>query len=147
MPVRKAIPQKDGIYFITFTCARWLPLFEITNGYSFVYKWFDILKKTGHYIIGYTIMPSHVYAIIAFRNTGKTINSIIGNAKRFMAYDLVAALEEQHQSIILNQLKDWVNKTQQSENKQHEVFEPSFDRKPAWRQTGNAEQKSLLSKN
>jgi hypothetical protein len=36
-------------------------------------------------------------------------------------------LEDQHQTQILNQLKEWVNKTQQSDNKQHEVFEPSFD--------------------
>jgi hypothetical protein len=72
-------------------------------------------------------MPGYVHAIIAFHNTGKIINSIIGNGKRFMAYDLVAALENQHQTAILNQMKDWVNKTQQSDNKQHEVFEPSFD--------------------
>ena len=127
MPVRKTIPEKEGVYFITFTCARWLSLFEITSGYSLVYKWFDVLKKAGHYIIGYTIMPSHVHAIIAFHNTGKTINSIIGNGKRFMAYDLVAVLEKQNQTLILQQLTNWVNKTQQSDNKQHEVFEPSFD--------------------
>lgn len=127
MPVRKTIPEKDGVYFITFTCARWLPLVEITNGYSFVCKWFDVLKRNGHYIIGYAIMPSHIHAIIAFHNTGKTINSIIGNGKRFMVYDLVAALEKQNQTIILKQLADWVNNTQKSDNKQHEVFEPSFD--------------------
>ena len=72
-------------------------------------------------------MPSHVHAIIAFHNTGKTINSIIGNGKRFMAYDLVAALEKQNQISILKQLTGWVNTTQQLDNKQHEVFEPSFD--------------------
>ena len=66
MPVRKTIPEKDGVCFITFTCARWLPLFELTNNYKAVYTWFDILKKAGHYIIGYTIMPGHVHAIIAF---------------------------------------------------------------------------------
>ncbi len=27
----------------------------------------------------------------------------------------------------MKQLTDWVNKTQQSDSKQHEVFEPSFD--------------------
>ena len=60
MPVRKTIPEKDGIYFITFTCAQWLPLFQITNGYDAVYNWFNVLKQTGHYIIGYTIMTNHV---------------------------------------------------------------------------------------
>ncbi|SFP79847.1 hypothetical protein [Parafilimonas terrae] len=76
MPVRKTISEKDGGYFITFTCTRWLLLFEITNGYNFVYKWFDVLKKANYYIIGYTIMPSHTHTIIAFHNTGKSINSI-----------------------------------------------------------------------
>lgn len=127
MPVRKTIPEKDGVYFITFTCARWLPLFNLTNSYNIVYNWFNVLKKAGHYIIGYTIMPNHVHTIIAFHNTGKTINSIVGNGKRFMAYSLVMALESQHQIQILHQLKDWVNKTQKLDNKQHEIFEPSFD--------------------
>ena len=127
MPVRKAIAEKDGVYFITFTCTRWLPLFKITNGYAFVYKWFNVLKETGHYIIGYTIMPNHVHAIIAFHNTRKTINSIVGNGKRFMAYDLVAQLEKQQCNDILKQLNRWVNNTQKADDKQHEVFEPSFD--------------------
>lgn len=127
MPVRKTIPEKDGVYFITFTCARWLPLFDITNRYSVVYKWFDVLKQNAHYIIGYVIMPDHVHVVIAFHNTGKTINSIVANGKRFMAYDLVTQLKKQNQKDILNQLQNWVNDTQKSDNKHHEVFEPSFD--------------------
>lgn len=63
-------------------------------------------------------MPSNVHAIIAFHNAGKTINIIIGTGKRFMAYDLVIALKEQKQTAILTQLKNWVNKTQQTDNKQ-----------------------------
>src|SRR6266487_2984154 len=101
MPVRKTIPEKDVVCFITFTCAQWLPLFQITNGYDAVYKWFDILKRNRHYIIGYTIMPNHVHVVIAFHNTGKTINSIVGNGKRFIAYDLVKRLEKQNENILL----------------------------------------------
>ena len=51
MSVRREIPEKDGIYFITLTCARWLHLFEITNSYDVVYKWFDHLKSKGHLIL------------------------------------------------------------------------------------------------
>ncbi len=29
---------------------------------------FDVLKKNGHYIIGYTIIPNHTHAVIAFHN-------------------------------------------------------------------------------
>ena len=70
MPVRKAIAEKDGIYFITFTCTNWMPLFKICNAYDAVYNWFSYLKAQGHHIIGYVIMPSHVHVVIAllFRN-------------------------------------------------------------------------------
>ena len=39
MPVRKAIAEKGGTYFITFTCSNWLPLFKICNAYDAVYNW------------------------------------------------------------------------------------------------------------
>jgi hypothetical protein len=53
MPVRRAITEKEGVYFITFTCTSWLPLFKIYNDYDAVYDWFNNLKEQGHYIIGY----------------------------------------------------------------------------------------------
>jgi hypothetical protein len=147
MPVRKTIPEKDGIYFITFTCAQWLPLFQITNGYDAVYNWFTVLKQTGHYIIGYTIMTNHVHVVIAFHNTSKTINSIIGNGKRFIAYDIVKRLEKQQENTLLSKMQSIVNTTQKADNKLQEVFEQSFDWKPAWRQTGNAEHQHSYNRN
>ncbi|MCO5236391.1 MAG: hypothetical protein M9933_09000 [Chitinophagaceae bacterium] len=126
MPVRRKISEPFGIYFITFTCARWLPLFSITNSYHVVYNGFDYLKSQGHYIVGYAIMPNHVHAIIGFVNTGKSINTIVGNGKRFMAYELVQLLKQQNHENILMQLEQWVNHTDKSRNKNHEVFEPSF---------------------
>jgi REP element-mobilizing transposase RayT len=88
MSTKRQIPDSDGVYFITFTCFKWLPLFEIINGYDIVYNWFDYLKGKGHYIIGYVIMPNHVHALIGF-SSKTAINSIVGNGKRFMAYILV----------------------------------------------------------
>ncbi|MEO6455590.1 MAG: hypothetical protein ABIN97_16030 [Ginsengibacter sp.] len=44
----------EGKYFITFTCQDWLSLFEITNSYNAVYKWFDYLKTKGHLIKSYS---------------------------------------------------------------------------------------------
>jgi hypothetical protein len=108
---------------------------------------FNHLKQEGHYIIGYVIMPSHVHAIIAFSNTGKSINSIVSNGKRFIAYDLVKRLQQQNSSLILSELSLSLNNTERKEGKLHNVFETSFDWKPAWRQTGNAEQKNLFSRN
>jgi len=50
MSVKQQITETDGIYFITITCYNWLHLYDITNGYQLVYKWFDYLKENRHYI-------------------------------------------------------------------------------------------------
>jgi hypothetical protein len=62
-----------------------LPLIEQTNSYDAVYNWLDHLKEKGHYVAGYTIMPNHIHALIGFQNRGQSINTIVGNGKRFMA--------------------------------------------------------------
>jgi hypothetical protein len=41
MAVKRTIPNKDGVYFITFICVGWLNLIDITNSYDVIYKWFD----------------------------------------------------------------------------------------------------------
>lgn len=127
MSVRRKLYEQNGLYFITFTCARWLPLFQITDGYSVVYKWFDYLKSQGHFVVAYTIMPNHVHCLLAFTQTPQSINTIIANGKRFMAYDLVKLLQQQNKHDVLQKLSSWVNETDKSRNKKHEVFEPSFD--------------------
>ena len=127
MPVKSRIPYSEGIFFITFTCYQWLPLIEKTNGYDLVYKWFDDLKNKGHYIIGYQIMPNHVHAIIAFRNSGRNINTIIGNGKRFIAYGIVERLENSSQHDLLIKLQQGVNSSDSKKGKKHEVWEDSFD--------------------
>ena len=129
MSVRIQGSNEGGVFFITITCARWLPLFDITNGYHAVYKWFDSLQQKGHHIIAYVIMPNHLHVIIAFRKSHQSINLLVGNGKRFMAYELVKLLHALNRMDIVNQLSAWVNATQRTANKKHEVFEPSFDRK------------------
>ena len=129
MSVGTKIEVPNGVFFITFTCARWLPLFQLTDGYHAVYQWFDYLKQQGHYIAGYVIMPNHVHVLIAFRNSNQLITTIVANGKRFMAYELVKRLQQQGKKNILTQMESWVNHTERLRNKKHEVFEPSFDRK------------------
>jgi hypothetical protein len=134
MSVRKEIDVYDGIFFITFTNARWIHLFERAQAYDSVYKWFDYLKSHGHFIIGYVIMPNHLHVIIAFRNTkGKSINNIIGTGKRFMAYEIVKGLKKTKQSNLLALLQTFVNNRDKYAGKLHEVFEPSFD----WKECNN----------
>jgi len=127
MPVKRKIPCSEGVFFITFTCYQWLPLIEMTNGYDLVYKWFDYLKEQDHYIIGYQIMPNHVHAVIAFSNSGKDINTIIGNGKRYMAYGIVERLEKSKRYEVLINLQNGVNNSDRKRRKKHEVWEDSFD--------------------
>jgi hypothetical protein len=73
-------------------------------------------------------MPNHVHALLAFRNTqGQSINAIVGNGKRFMAYELVQRLQKLGHHDVLTQLSSFVNKNEKLKGKLHEVFEPSFD--------------------
>jgi hypothetical protein len=67
-------------------------------------------------------MPNHLNVLIAFSNTGKNINKIIGNGKRFMAYDIVAKLKEKENENMLNQLIAGVNPSDKKRGKLHEVF-------------------------
>jgi REP element-mobilizing transposase RayT len=135
MPVRKDIPYNEGLFFITFTCYKWLPLIEETNGYDLVYGWFDYLKKQNHRIAGYVIMPNHVHALIDFAKTTKKINTIIGDGKRFIAYEIIKRLKEAGKTDILIKLEKAVTAKSKSKGKNHEVWEESFD----WKICGTAE--------
>ena len=69
-----------------------MPLIAKVDNYNIVYKWFDYLKTQGHFVNASVIMPNHVHAIISFTETEQNINNIIGNDKRFMAYDIIKSL-------------------------------------------------------
>lgn len=131
MSVRKKITETNGLCFITFTCFKWLPLFELLNAYDAVYKQFDLLKSEGHYVVGYVIMPNHIHALIAFKNT-ESINSRVGNLKRFLAYELIKRLKATGKTDILQTLTIGVNNTDKSRGKLHEAFEASFDCKECY---------------
>jgi len=128
MPVRRVISEYCGVYFITLTCSRWRSLFEESDSYGAVYKWFDYLQSKGHFILGYVIMPNHLHTLLGFRHTqGESINKIIGNGKRFMAYEIIKRLKEGDHLQTLQELNVLVNATEKRRGKLHEVFEPSFD--------------------
>jgi len=127
MPVRREIPYNEGLYFITFTCYKWLSLIEITNSYEIVYRWFEYLKTQNHHVVSYVIMPNHIHVMISFSKTEKSINKIIGDGKRFMAYDIIKRLEEKELKPMLEKLEKAVSGTDRKRGKKHEVWEESFD--------------------
>ena len=87
------------------------------------------MKSNGHQIIGYVIMPNHLHALIAFYPGKKSINTIVGNGKRFIAYDIAQRLEEANKTTLLKTLSDGVSASDRRRGKLHEIYESSFDMK------------------
>jgi len=116
-----------GIYFITFTCHQWLQLIELVKGYDLFYKWFDILSVNGHTVTGYVIMPNHLHLLLYYVWNGKSLNTIIGNGKRFMAYDIIDRLESRKEERMLARLRSGVWASDSKRGKKHEVWKDSFD--------------------
>jgi REP element-mobilizing transposase RayT len=90
--------NQNSFYFITFTCYKWLHLFKEANTYDTVYKWFHHLYNNRIYVTGYVIMPNHVHVLLYFPQMPGSLNSIVGNAKRFMAYEIIKRLEEKKEN-------------------------------------------------
>src|SRR5688572_12920200 len=94
---------KQGIYFITFTNHAWLPLIQLTDGYDLVYNWFRILSGKGHVITCFVIIPNHLH-LLYYSGGNHSLNTIVGNGKRFMAYDIVERLQKAGNSEIITKL-------------------------------------------
>lgn len=127
MGIRKTHIQQSGYYFITFTNYKWLPLIAATNAYDLVYQWFDYLKKEGHQIVGYVIMPNHIHLMLAYNENTKSINTLVGNGKRLLSYGIVSRLKEQTQTELLTQLTQSLSLSEKERGQKHKVFRDSFD--------------------
>ena len=117
-------------WFITFTCYEWKPLFELTQAYDLVYKWFNYLQQNNKAeIIAYVIMPNHFHAILHLPDETANLNKLVGNGKRFMAYEIIERLTGAGEPQLLGELAKGVSATDQHKGQKHRVFETSFDAK------------------
>ncbi len=128
--VRTTHSNQASLYYITFTCFNWLPLFQLTNAYDFVYKWFEYLKAEKNIkITAYVITPNHLHCILVFPTHDFSLNKIISNAKRFIAYKIIKRLKDNNQIEILHPLQTAVSNKEKIKGQLHKVFEESFDAK------------------
>lgn len=104
-----------------------MKLFDESDGYDVVYRWYDDLKKEGNFIHAYVIMPNHVHSIISFAENGQNINTTVGNGKRFMAYEIVARLKAANKTQLLQTLSLAVRPNRKQKNQKHSIWESSFD--------------------
>ncbi|WP_184548992.1 transposase [Mucilaginibacter sp. FT3.2] len=131
MAIRTKHEQEHQTWFITFTCFNWIPLFEITKSYGVVYKWIKLIADKYHIQThAFVIMPNHVHIIVRTPDSSVDLNKIVGNGKRFMAYDLVKQLTLTNNLVILDQLSSACTQREKAKGQIHKVFEPSFDAKP-----------------
>jgi REP element-mobilizing transposase RayT len=107
-------------------------LFKEANAWDTVYKWFDHLHRNDVFVTGYVIMPNHVHVLLYFPQMPKSLNTVIGNAKRFMAYEIIKRLEEKKAAHLLDVLHGGVKKREQKKGQIHKVFEESFDAKDCY---------------
>lgn len=125
--------EVGAIYFITFTCFEWLPLFEKTSLYEYFNKWFDYLVKNHASLLGYVIMPNHFHGLVYLSDAcGISLNRLVGNGKRFLAYEVVERLKKSGQSDLLEHLSSHVRESEKGKGKQHEIFRLSFDAKKCY---------------
>ncbi len=72
-------------------------------------------------------MPNHLHCISFFPTSDFSLNKIISNAKRFMAYEIIKRLKNNNQTEILQQLEIAVSNKEKIKGQLHKVFEESFD--------------------
>lgn len=99
-----------------------------------MYKWFDYLKDQGYGTVAYVIMPNHVHTILYFSEAGFNLNKIIGNAKRFMAYEILNRLQQLNETTILSHLAGTVTEREKKKSQLHKGFTDSFDARGIYNQ-------------
>jgi len=117
----------EEVYFCTVTCYKWLPLFEESQAYYSVYRWFNHLKHDGCKLLGYVIMPNHFHVLLFPTHSGTSVNKLVGEGKRFIAYSIVTGLRRSGKVDILKILEDGVEESELLKKKRHQVFRSSFD--------------------
>lgn len=115
-------------YFITFTILGWKNIFTNDKYCNLIYKWFDYMRKNyRNEIYGYVIMPNHTHVLIKITDKSPKPSILIGNAKRFLAYQIINFLEQDNKKEILDHFKKYARI---KEKAKHKVFEDRYDLLP-----------------
>lgn len=85
-----------------------------------------IARGKGFRILGFVIMPNHVHLLL-FAPAGPSINALLANAKRFLAYDIIARLKGQGEHELLGRLKAAVRPSDVKRGQEHRAFTTSSD--------------------
>jgi hypothetical protein len=125
------IKHENGeIYFLTFTCFKWLPLIQESNSYHSFNHFFGHLKEIMVPLLGYVIMPNHFHGLLFVpQESRKPLDKIVSGGKRFLAYEIVKNLKDESKLDLLNVLRSGVQEKERKKGKKHQVFRLSYDGK------------------
>ena len=126
MPTHHSWGREAGHYFCTFTCWEWLPLIAVTGLYDKLYAWMDLVTAKGCAITGHVLMPNHVHLLVVVPES-LSINTVLSNAKRFLAYDVIARLERTDRHDLLSRLSAGLTPGDEARAQQHRVWRTSSD--------------------
>jgi REP element-mobilizing transposase RayT len=147
MAVKVRQDQRATIYFVTFTCHKWLPLFEEIKLYDNIYGWFKLLNEKGIKTLGYVLMPNHLHCMLYLPKEAPELFKIISNAKRFMAYEIVKRLKACNKESLLEKLEEGVKAKEGKKGKLHQVFKESYDAKECFNEVFIRQKLDYMHKN
>ena len=80
-----------------------------------------------HDVLAYVIMPNHLHFLLHYNGGSKNLNTVIGNGKRFIAYEIIELLKQKREHVLLQKLSAAVKDKDRSRGKKHEVWKDGFD--------------------
>ena len=125
MAIRRKTFIPNEIYYVTFTILGWQKIFINDKYCNLVYKWFDYIKiNYCNKVHGYVIMPNHIHALLYISEKSPKLSTLIMNAKRFLAYQIIELLKQDKQYKLL---KFFNANARIKDNAKHKVFEDRYD--------------------
>ena len=102
-------------------------MYEELKMYDSVYKHLNNFINKGETICGYVIMPNHIHLLIYHKEENGQLKNLVGNLKRFMAYDMVELYTQSGRTESLMQMTKGITDRDKKKKQLHRVFEDSFD--------------------
>jgi len=85
-------------------------------------------------------MPNHLHLLLHYAGGKRSLNFEIGEAKRFIAYEIINRLKDAQEHSLLNELSCAVQIKDKTRGKRHDVWKDSFD----WKECRT--EKSIMQK-
>ena len=126
MAIRTDQGRAGGVFFCTFTCFKWLPLIDTVSMYAWIHAWFRRLHGENNRLVGYVIMPNHLHILLQVPEGG-SINKLLAEGKRFMAYEIRERILEADHHELLAIMATGLRRGDAKRGQHYRVFETSSD--------------------